>query len=101
MMPSTSKVGLACVVAFEVAKQPPWSMDTSTITAPRFICFNMLRLTSLGALAPATSTAPTTTSGPEYFGLDGVERGGERAHAALEQLVELAQTWKRAIQDGD
>ncbi len=50
------------VVAFEVSKQPPWSMATSTITAPFFMVFSISRVTSLGAFAPVTSTAPTTTS---------------------------------------
>ena len=33
-MPSTSKTGSSCVVACDVSKQPPWSIATSTSTAP-------------------------------------------------------------------
>jgi hypothetical protein len=37
-------------------------MATSTITDPGFIDFSIARVTSLGALALATSTAPITAS---------------------------------------
>jgi hypothetical protein len=50
------------VVACEVSKQPPWSMATSTSTEPGFIVFSMSRVTSFGAAAPGTSTAPITRS---------------------------------------
>ena len=62
MIPSTSKVGSAWVVGFEVSKQPPWSIATSTSTALRFISFSCSRLITCGALAPWTSTAPITRS---------------------------------------
>ncbi len=42
--------------------QPPWSTATSTITLPGFIVVIISRVTSLGALAPLTNTAPTTKS---------------------------------------
>ncbi len=42
--------------------QPPWSIATSTITAPFFITPSISRVTSFGARAPGTSTAPITTS---------------------------------------
>src|SRR3954451_23440981 len=61
-MPSTSYVGLECVVGRDVSKQPPWSMETSTSTAWRFISFSWARVTTCGARAPATSTAPMTRS---------------------------------------
>ena len=34
MTPSTTNVGSACVVGWLVSKQPPWSMEMSTSTAP-------------------------------------------------------------------
>ena len=46
----------------EVSKQPPWSIAMSTSTDPRFIVFSISRVTSLGAAAPGTSTAPITSS---------------------------------------
>ena len=61
-MPSTSKVGSAWVVGFEVSKQPPWSIATSTSTAFGFISFSCSRLITYGALAPWTRTAPITRS---------------------------------------
>ena len=45
-----------------VSKHPPWSMAMSTTTLPGRIAAIISRLTSLGALAPGTSTAPITTS---------------------------------------
>jgi len=50
------------VVAFDVSKQPPWSIATSTITAPGFMILSISLVTSLGALVPGINTAPTTTS---------------------------------------
>jgi hypothetical protein len=50
------------VVPREVSKQPPWSMAMSTSTEPWRICRTMSRVTSLGAAAPGTSTAPITRS---------------------------------------
>ena len=50
------------MVACEVSKHPPWSIATSTITAPFFMLPIMSRRTSLGAAAPGISTAPTTRS---------------------------------------
>ena len=49
-------------VGWLVSKQPPWSIATSTSTAPGFIVANIARVTSLGAAAPGTSTAPMTRS---------------------------------------
>ena len=46
----------------EVSKQPPWSMAMSTRTEPRFIVLSMSRVTSFGAAAPGTNTAPITSS---------------------------------------
>ena len=45
-----------------VSKQPPWSMAMSTTTLPGRMLAIISRVTSLGALAPGTSTAPITTS---------------------------------------
>src|SRR5205823_813628 len=59
---STTKVGLECVVGFEVSAHPPWSMAMSTNTDPCFIVFSIVRVMSLGAEAPGTSTAPITRS---------------------------------------
>jgi hypothetical protein len=53
---------LSWVVAREVSKQPPWSIEMSTSTEPRFIVLSMSRVTSFGAAAPGTSTAPITSS---------------------------------------
>ena len=46
----------------EVSKQPPWSIETSTSTAWRFIRASWSRLITYGARAPCTSTAPITRS---------------------------------------
>src|SRR5665648_646248 len=46
----------------EVATEPPWSMLMSTMTDPGCIWRTRSSSTSMGALAPATSTAPMTTS---------------------------------------
>mgnify|MGYP000131460050 CR=1 FL=1 len=46
----------------DVSKHPPWSMATSTITAPGFIVESCARVTSFGAAAPGISTAPMTIS---------------------------------------
>ena len=50
------------MVARLVSKQPPWSIAMSTTTLPGRMLAIMARLTSFGALAPGTSTAPITTS---------------------------------------
>ena len=50
------------VVAWDVSKQPPWSIATSTITERGFIRPSVSRVTRCGATAPGTSTAPMTTS---------------------------------------
>ena len=42
--------------------QPPWSIATSTMTAPGCISDSISRLMSFGARAPGMSTAPMTTS---------------------------------------
>src|SRR4028119_1415959 len=57
-------MGSSCVVGWIVSTHPPWSTATSTITAPFFIRFRSSRSTSLGALAPGTSTDPTGTPPP-------------------------------------
>ena len=41
---------------------PPWSIATSTITEPGFICLTVAAEISFGAAAPGTSTAPMTRS---------------------------------------
>ena len=53
----------------DVSKQPPWSMATSTTTAPRFMLAIISRFTSRGADAPGISTAPTTRSAVFRFSL--------------------------------
>ena len=50
------------VVGLEVSKQPPWSIETSTSTAPFFISLSCSRRITYGAFAPWTSTAPITRS---------------------------------------
>ena len=50
------------MVGREVSKQPPWSIDTSTRTARRFINPSCSRVTRRGVRAPCTSTAPITRS---------------------------------------
>ena len=50
------------MVGREVSKQPPWSIETSTSTALRFIIESWSRRTTYGAFAPWTSTAPITRS---------------------------------------
>src|SRR5215218_7713035 len=61
-MPSTSYTGSECVVGRDVSKHPPWSIATSTTTAPSFIAAIISRVTSFGASAPGISTAPMTRS---------------------------------------
>src|ERR1035437_7605653 len=48
------ETGCAWVVGREVSAQPPWSIETSTITAPGFIAATVPSEMSLGAVAPAT-----------------------------------------------
>ena len=60
--PSSTYVGSFHVVPREVSKQPPWSMATSTSTAPGCMVPSCARVTSLGAAAPGISTAPITMS---------------------------------------
>ena len=55
-------MGFSWVVGREVSAQPPWSMAMSTNTEPFFMAFSMVRLISLGARAPGTSTAPISRS---------------------------------------
>ena len=62
MTPSTTYTGSVCVVGREVSKQPPWSIATSTTTAPSFIPAIISRVTSFGASAPGIRTAPITRS---------------------------------------
>ncbi len=50
------------MVGLLVSKQPPWSIEMSTSTAPFSIRRTMSRVTSFGAAAPVTSTAPMTRS---------------------------------------
>ena len=50
------------MVGREVAAHPPWSMATSTITAPARIRFTMPSVIRRGARAPGSSTAPITRS---------------------------------------
>src|SRR5437763_57342 len=45
-----------------VATHPPWSTAMSTITEPSFICDTISLVTSTGARAPVSSTAPTSRS---------------------------------------
>src|SRR5213594_4210748 len=45
-----------------VAMHPPWSTAMSTITEPSFICATISFVTSWGARAPATRTAPISRS---------------------------------------
>src|SRR4029077_17300376 len=59
---STSYVGCEWVVGREVSKQPPWSIDTSTSTAWRFINFRRSRGITRGAGTPWSRTAPITRS---------------------------------------
>jgi hypothetical protein len=49
-------------VGREVSAQPPWSIETSTMTAPGFIAATVREKRSLGAVAPATKAAAITTS---------------------------------------
>ena len=59
-----SSGGFVTLSAFsrEVSARPPWSMETSTITAPCFMAFTVAAEISFGALAPGTSTAPIMRS---------------------------------------
>src|ERR1700739_4891112 len=49
--PSTTEVGLAQVVGFDVSKQPPWSIEMSTSTLPGSIALTIERVTTCGAFA--------------------------------------------------
>src|SRR5256885_16795407 len=84
MTPSTTKVGSAWVVGRLVSKQPPWSMEMSTSTAPGFMVEIMARVRSLGAAAPATSTAPTTRSASRTS--RSMVAGGEYSVRSAEQI---------------
>ena len=48
--------------SWEVSKQPPWSMATSTSTVPGFIIFSISRVMRCGALSPGMRTEPITKS---------------------------------------
>ncbi len=50
------------MVARLVSKQPPWSIATSTMTAPGVMRASCSRRISLGALAPGTSTFALTNA---------------------------------------
>ena len=89
------------MVACEVSKQPPWSMATSTSTAPGFIVASIVRVTSLGAAAPGTSTAPMTASAEATSSATASLVDVAGADAAAEEIVELAQARQRAVEDGD
>ena len=62
MTPSATNVGLWCVVGRLVSTQPPWSMAMSITTLRGFIDAIMSRVTTTGAFAPGTWTAPMSTS---------------------------------------
>ena len=49
------QVGCEWVVGREVSAQPPWSMETSMITAPCFIAFTVAAEINFGALEPGTA----------------------------------------------
>ena len=99
MTPSTTYTGSACVVACDVSKQPPWSIATSTTTAPSFMPRIISRVTSFGATAPGISTAPITRSASSTDAatcrlelISSVTRPGE-------DLLEMAHPVDRALED--
>ena len=99
MTPSTTKTGSECVVGCEVSKQPPWSIATSTTTAPAFMRAIISRVTSLGASAPGISTAPITRSASATEAAICEARGHQQADPAREDLVEVAHAVDRALED--
>src|ERR671930_1041555 len=62
MTPACSYTGSSYVVGRDVSQQPPWSMETSQMTPPGRIDLTIGSVITFGALAPGTSTAPTTRS---------------------------------------
>ena len=59
---SSTNVDVRCVVGRLVSTQPPSSIEKSMMSERGFIARTMSRVTTIGARAPGTSTAPTTTS---------------------------------------
>ena len=73
----------------------------STSTEPRFIVLSISRVTSLGAAAPGTSTAPITSSAfLDRIG-DRRPRGISGLDLAREEHVELGQAVVGDVVDGD
>src|ERR1019366_7093618 len=62
--PLWTKVGSAMLVGRLVSMRPPWSIATSIIADPFFICSTRARVTTCGVRFPATRIAPITTSAP-------------------------------------
>ena len=80
---------------------PPWSMQTSTMTAPAPIERTISRVTSLGAMPPGTSTAPMRMSAS----LSSSASDGGTRHAGGDALAELGLEAGEALEvrraDGD
>src|SRR5437879_9955398 len=66
MTPDTTYTGSRSVVGWIVSTHPPWSTEMSTITPPSFMVVTISLVTSRGARAPATSTAPTSRRSEEH-----------------------------------
>ena len=101
MIPSTSKVGLACVVGLR-------GLETAALVDRHVdehgAALHLLQHRAgheLGRAGAGDEHGAHHDIGAEHLCLDGLERGGERAHAAFEQLIELAQTRQRAVEDGN
>src|SRR5579883_1170604 len=71
-------------------------MEMSTSTEPGFILRTISRVTSLGAAAPGTSTAPTTRSAASTS-LDVVERRKQRVQLRADLHVELVEPAQRFV----
>ena len=69
--------------------QPPWSTATSTTTEPGFISLISSSVTSFGAFAPVTSTAPMTRSASVTASCDVLRVRVERLDLALEDVLQV------------
>ena len=93
-----SRVGRVSLDA-RLSKQPPWSIEISTRTAPFFMPRNICLVTSFGAAAPGISTAPITASAEKTVSSIAAAEAKRRLCPPLKQFVELAQARERAVED--
>ena len=101
MIPSTSYTGSECVVACAVSMQPPWSMATSTITAPGCISESIVAADELRGARARDEHGADHDVGVRDPLLDLEARRHEEADAAGEDLVEVPHAIDRALEDRD